>query len=258
MLKLARYLDVRPADASKASPIIDAVNIPFDQLGERSHELPKSSEAVRVADTGEEARTAIAHLVSMQRAAGLAQDFAFGPNECGLRLWQPNSFLESVVQNLAPGRALDLGCGTGRDAVYLASLGWQVMAVDWLPDALERAASLELAHKNELEIPVRWERADIEADGYVPDGEFDLIATFFLLDRTLLRRTPAWLRPGGSLIVETFTREHRARFGRPREVYTLELQELNVLLPELVVRHYEEALHGDRHTARYLGTKPVN
>lgn len=60
------------------------------------------------------------------------------------RLWTVNPVLERVVKARSqPGMVLDLGCGQCRDAVWLAANGWQVIAVDHLPDAIERGQSLQ-------------------------------------------------------------------------------------------------------------------
>lgn len=51
---------------------------------------------------------------------------------------EPNRFVEAELTHLRPGRALDLGCGEGRNAVWLAEHGWQVTGVDFSPVALEK------------------------------------------------------------------------------------------------------------------------
>jgi SAM-dependent methyltransferase len=52
---------------------------------------------------------------------------------------EPRPELEALIQSRPPGRALDLGCGTGADAVYLASRGWQVVGIDFAAEAVEKA-----------------------------------------------------------------------------------------------------------------------
>src|SRR6185295_18570046 len=70
------------------------------------------------------------------------------------RLWsgQPNGALVVEVAGLTPGRALDVGCGEGADAVWLAKGGWEVTALDVSGVALQRAAG----HARDAGVAVRW------------------------------------------------------------------------------------------------------
>src|SRR5690242_3987552 len=92
-------------------------------------------------------------------------------------LWtaRPNRFLVAEVDGLAPGRALDLACGEGRNAVWLADRGWRATGVDFSRVALEKAQRLAEAHG----LVVEWVEADLV--GYVPEpGAFDLVILFYL------------------------------------------------------------------------------
>src|SRR5690349_9569016 len=73
---------------------------------------------------------------------------------------KPNDLLVGEVEGLGPGTALDLGCGTGGDAIWLASLGWEVTAVDIAPAALSQAA--EHAAEAGVAERISWERHDFE------------------------------------------------------------------------------------------------
>ncbi|MGW0432559.1 class I SAM-dependent methyltransferase [Micromonospora sp. NPDC003197] len=114
---------------------------------------------------------------------------------------EPNRFVVEELAPLPPGTALDLAAGEGRNAVWLASNGWQVTAVDFSEVAVERGRGLA----EERAVPVRWEVGDVRE--YVPpDGAFDavLVAYLHLPAAELagvLARARAALAPGGTLLV---------------------------------------------------------
>ncbi|WP_017586403.1 class I SAM-dependent methyltransferase [Nocardiopsis ganjiahuensis] len=116
---------------------------------------------------------------------------------------RPNSRLVEAVTGLAPGRALDLGCGEGGDALWLARRGWHVTAVDLSAVAVARLAALARSHG--LQELVTAERHDLHAA--FPRGRFDLVCAHYLhsphdLDRpTVLRAAAHALHPGGSLLI---------------------------------------------------------
>ncbi|GEM_PF-622684 len=150
------------------------------------------------------------------------------------------------------GDALDLGCGSGREAVYLADMGWQVVAVDRLPEALERGRDLQRRYAPNSP-PIQWICADLEKSDWRPEGQFDLITLFYFYSRELIQRACAWLEPNGSLLVEAFTMEHRARYGKPAsDLRVARPGELLGLMPATMrVNHYSEAWRANgRHTAR--------
>lgn len=121
------------------------------------------------------------------------------------RVWsgRPNELLVREASGLTPGTALDLGCGEGGDAVWLASRGWRVTGVDISATALERAA----AHAAEAGVGDRatWERHELGRS--FPEGRFDLVSAHYLqspvaLDqRGVLRRAAAAVAAGGTLLV---------------------------------------------------------
>jgi SAM-dependent methyltransferase len=107
----------------------------------------------------------------------------------------PEALLVQAVEMLPPGDALDLACGAGRNAIYLARLGWRVTAVDSSPAAIrrlrERAGTLEIDSRvADLE---RREFA-IQADRY------DLIGDFYYLQRDLFPQIRQGVRPGGMFV----------------------------------------------------------
>lgn len=114
-----------------------------------------------------------------------------------------NARLAEVVADLPTGRALDLGCGEGGDAVWLAERGWQVVAVDISATALQRAASA--ARERKLQDRIDFQQHDLSTS--FPTGVFDLVSAQFLhspmeLDRErILRRAADAVAVGGLLLV---------------------------------------------------------
>jgi len=116
------------------------------------------------------------------------------------RVWSaaPNAWVAATVRGWFTGRALDLGAGEGRHAVWLAALGWQVTAVDFSPVGIERGR----CGAQELGVDVDWVVADVR--GWEPPAgvTFDLVLLAYLhLEDDVLARARDWLAPGGALVV---------------------------------------------------------
>ncbi|GHJ58905.1 hypothetical protein NOK12_14230 [Nocardioides sp. OK12] len=112
-----------------------------------------------------------------------------------------NPRLVEQACDLAPGTALDVGCGEGGDALWLAARGWRVTGVDLSQVALDRAAR----RAGEEGLDVDWRRADLLEEP-VPGGPYDLVSVFFLhvprpVFDGLYAALAAAVAPGGSLLV---------------------------------------------------------
>jgi tellurite methyltransferase len=251
-----RYLDPRELEASKACPIAAAVNIPFTELPERRHELPSRDSTLQVAAEEPMASQVVQWLRTQGRQAEISTDFVYAPGmaagEIG-RLWSPNAFLEEYTGQIGtPGRALDLACGSGREAVYLKACGWQVTAVDRLPDALQRGKALEQRYAPGTPA-IEWLEIDLERDPPAFTHPFELITLFLYFHRPLPASLQNWLAPGGSVLIETFTTLHRDRHSRPAsDKLVLQPGEIQTLLPELFILHVSEQWHGEKHTVRFF------
>lgn len=114
----------------------------------------------------------------------------------------PNPQLIAEAKELAPGTALDLGCGEGADAIWLAQHGWTVTAVDVSAVALERAE----AHAVDVGLPDRITWLQRNFGSWHPEAGFDLVSSQFLHSpllpwRDFLASAAAAVAPGGALLV---------------------------------------------------------
>jgi SAM-dependent methyltransferase/rhodanese-related sulfurtransferase len=283
----AALLDVRPSGAYLARRAVDAVNIPLEELTERVHELPPHDRRLLVFDADPaRVRQALAAL----RERGWAGAAAATPDlpltesgSCPVRLWRPSAFLEEIVgllqsraelpkadlrrprlqaRSLKPETedrkpetpaALDIACGSGRDAAWPALRGFAVTAVDVLPDAIARTR--DLARRNGVSVDGRV--LDTEKEP-LPAGPFELIHVASFLQRDLFEAIRARVAPGGCVVYETFLIAHRDKYGKPRrDAFLLRPGELRGYFADWDVRRYEE---GDftpgRITARLWAVKP--
>ena len=118
-------------------------------------------------------------------------------------LWTaaPNQLIAAEASDLAPGRALDLACGEGRNAVWLAERGWEVTGVDFSDVAIEKARALAARRGVEVD----WDVADVLRYAPVAAG-FDLVVVCYLQLpgaelAYVLRHAKKALAPGGTLLV---------------------------------------------------------
>jgi hypothetical protein len=144
-------------------------------------------------------------------------------------LWRPNAFLAAHADLLPPpdaGPVVDLGCGGGREAVWLAQRGHAVTAVDHLPDALVFCERLA----RDRGVAVRTLRRDLTRRGEAPAGPWALAIALRFLHRPLLSDLDGLLAPGGVAVVRTFRFEAGVE-RLPKRRYCLEAGELLELFP---------------------------
>ena len=121
-------------------------------------------------------------------------------------LWsgEPNEQLIAEVSGIAPGTALDVGCGEGADAIWLAERGWHVTATDISAVALERGRAQSLVVGEDVARAIDWVQADILA--WEPPVAYDLVSAHFMhfaqpQRDVVFRRLAAAVNPDGTLLI---------------------------------------------------------
>ena len=113
----------------------------------------------------------------------------------------PNQFLVAEISGMGPGRAVDLACGEGRNAVWMAQQGWKVTGVDFSPVGLAKGRKLAV----DRGVDVTWVESPVE--DWVPSSEgFDLVVVFYLQlpqpsRSDALHVAASAVAPGGTLLV---------------------------------------------------------
>ncbi len=114
----------------------------------------------------------------------------------------PNRFVAAECADLAPGRALDLACGEGRNAIWLAEQGWDALGLDWSAVGLDKARAFAAQRGAQS---VRFEVADLTVDTPAV-GAFDLVVIAYLQipereRAAVFAGAAAALAPGGTMLV---------------------------------------------------------
>ena len=135
---------------------------------------------------------------------------------------EPNQFLVAEVADLPPGKALDIACGEGRNAVWLAGRGWEVTGVDFSPVGLAKARRLAAEHG----VDVDWVEADV-VEWDPPVATFDLVVVFYLhlpsdaRHRVMAHAQDALADGGTLLVVGHDTANLTDGYGGPQDVTVL-------------------------------------
>jgi tellurite methyltransferase len=151
----------------------------------------------------------------------------------------PSKFLEEILASgawpIAPGRALDVATGKGRNAIFLASKGFRVDAVDISAAALQEARKVARAKGGAVDfIEADLEHADLPRDAY------DLVVNFNFLERGLIQPLKNALKAGGHIVFETYLIDQR-EIGHPKNpAYLLGHNELLDLFRDFRVLYYRE------------------
>ncbi len=167
-------------------------------------------------------------------------------------LHRPTQFLVENIGLLPHGRTLDIAMGTGRNAIYLAKMGFEVEGIDTSRQAVEEA--LERARDEGVSIQTRVE--DLEKIPYIDEEAYDLVICFNYLQRSLMPQMKNWVKPGGTLVYETFIVD-QVQFGKPRNPdYLLKHNELLRTFRDFrVLRYREGIIEGRKAIASILAQK---
>lgn len=162
----------------------------------------------------------------------------------------PSRFLRECLESeswpLLHGRALDVACGQGRNAIYLAQRGFVVTAMDISSVALDEGQRRAQA----TELVIDWQQADLEVATLAAD-EYDLVINFNYLQRSLIEPIKKAVKPGGRVVFETYLID-QASIGHPKNPnYLLKHNELLDLFGDFRVLHYREGKFSDQQTASF-------
>ena len=139
----------------------------------------------------------------------------------------PSRLLVEIAQKLMPGRALDLACGTGRNAVWLAEHGWKVTAVDRSPVTIP-AVDTHVADLEKHEFPIA-------------EASWDLIAVCYYLQRDLFEPVKRGVKPGGIALVIV----HLIEPGHEQSRFSLQPGELAKYFEGWEILHSHEGKPSD-------------
>jgi tellurite methyltransferase len=150
----------------------------------------------------------------------------------------PTPLLVKVASHLPPGRALDLACGAGRNALWLAQNGWRVTAVDGAGEAIAILRRNAAAQNLEIDAYV----ADLERGEFqIEPAAWDFIAMCYYLDRNLFAPAKAGLAPDGILLAIV----HVAEAEEPPTKTRALRGELKSFFQDCEILHYFEGRPDD-------------
>ncbi len=155
---------------------------------------------------------------------------------------EPGRLLVSVAGNLEPGRALDIACGAGRHAVYLAECGWQVTAVD----ASRVGIEITNGRARERGVTIDARVADLERGQFAfAENAYDLVCDFYYLQRDLFPQLQSCVRPGGLFVAAIHLADENPEVKQMNPDFLLEPGELRELFSGWQIEHYYETPEHD-------------
>ena len=164
---------------------------------------------------------------------------------------EPIPFLKQHVDLLPQGKVLDIAMGEGRNGVFLATRGFEVIGIDISRAGLERARALATSHN----VSIKTRVADLEGMT-LKQNAYDVIVMSYYMQRDLFPQIKAALKPGGMAVVETYNVGHlkyRPTFTRE---YLLATNELLQHFNDCIIIRYEAYDDGEESHSSILVQKP--
>jgi len=155
---------------------------------------------------------------------------------------EPAEFLVENVNLLPKGRVLDIAMGSGRNAVYLAGLGWDVDGIDISETAIQEALSLA----QQRGVTIKAHVGDLEKAYQISIDTYDVIICFYYLQRSLISQIKEGLKEGGVVVYETFIVD-QVKFGKPHNPdFLLKYNELLEMFCDFRCLRYREGIMDNR------------
>ena len=163
---------------------------------------------------------------------------------------KPIPFLVDNVHLLPKGKVLDIAMGEGRNGVYLATQGFDVLGLDISEKGLEKAHNL--ANKNNVTIETKV--VDLESFTLEPNS-YDVILCTYYMQRNLFKQFQSALKPGGMIVVETYNVDY-LKYVRFSRKWALETNELLDIFKDLRVIRYQDFDDGKEAYSSIIALKP--
>ncbi len=155
--------------------------------------------------------------------------------------------LADAIAGLRPGRALDLACGLGRNALYLAERGWDVTALDYSAVAIESLCGQ----------PLDARMVDLEDPAFqLPDSQYDLIADILYLQRSLFPQIRTAVKPGGIFVGVIAMLDDDPAVAPMNPDYLCTPDELRMVFADWTIHHYREGKNRRRNVAEIVAERP--
>lgn len=165
---------------------------------------------------------------------------------------QASAFVLDWLPRLPRGRALDVACGLGANAIAMAKAGFEVTAIDIAPTALDCARTEAVRHG----VAVDWQCADL-ADLRMPAARYDLIVNIHFVNRDLVAQFADALRPGGYVLFEQHLRWPTPVAGPASDHFRLRPGELRHLLWQVDVVEYSEGVSENNNGEHFAVARAV-